>query len=160
VNEYFIKSKEETDSSVARKGEHTTVDELCLSCMKGILRERLPSSRFITVDVEEIDLSLTINSELLNLDNALTYMDPRLALVVELLHFGGFSQDEVAQILDVSPRTIRWNGSKARSWLAKELGPQGSSYKTDARTRTPLVTAQLITFNRRLYEWLLEDTTR
>jgi RNA polymerase sigma-70 factor, ECF subfamily len=60
----------------------------------------------------------------LALDQALTRLaqkDARQAEVVELRYFGGLSEEEIAEIWNVSPRTIRREWSSARAWLFAEL---------------------------------------
>ena len=64
---------------------------------------------------------------LVALDDALTELariDARKAHVVELRFFGGLSVEETAQVLKVSPVTVRRDWSSARVWLYRELiGP-------------------------------------
>lgn len=63
---------------------------------------------------------------LLDLDDALTRLaslDERLALVVEYRFFGGLTESETAEVLDVSPRTVRRDWVKAKAWLFMELYP-------------------------------------
>lgn len=45
----------------------------------------------------------------------------RQARVVELRYFGGLTEEEIATVLDVSPRTVRRDWEFARAWLAREL---------------------------------------
>ncbi len=62
---------------------------------------------------------------LLALDQALTLLaelDPRRHRIVELRFFVGLSLDEIAELLAISPRTIRREWLTARRWLARELG--------------------------------------
>ncbi len=49
-------------------------------------------------------------------------MDERLCQVVELLFFAGLTQEEAAEILGVTDRTIRRDWTMARTWLRAELG--------------------------------------
>lgn len=63
-------------------------------------------------------------AQLLELDLALTRlasMDPDMARVVELRWFGGLEVEEVASVLDLSPRTIARRWTQARAWLSREL---------------------------------------
>ncbi len=53
----------------------------------------------------------------------LTAFDPRQARVVELRVFGGFDVDEVADIIGVSPRTVKRDWRFAKAWLACQLTP-------------------------------------
>jgi RNA polymerase sigma factor (TIGR02999 family) len=62
--------------------------------------------------------------ELLAVDdslNALAKIDPRQARVVELRFFGGLSVEEAADVLGVSPKTIKREWSVAKAWLAADL---------------------------------------
>ena len=46
---------------------------------------------------------------------------PRQAKVVELRYFGGLQEEEIVEILQISPRTVRRDWDFARAWLAAEL---------------------------------------
>ena len=52
----------------------------------------------------------------------LTTRHPRMARVVELRFFGGFSMPEVAEVLDVSVRTVEREWTRARAYLLDSLG--------------------------------------
>ena len=63
--------------------------------------------------------------DLLVLNDVISRLDetsPELGRVVKLCHFVGFSIDEVAEALDVSPRTVNRQWTLARAWLKRELG--------------------------------------
>jgi len=47
---------------------------------------------------------------------------PRLARVVECRFFGGLTEDETAEALGVTSRTVRRDWTKARAWLHRRLG--------------------------------------
>jgi RNA polymerase sigma factor (TIGR02999 family) len=51
----------------------------------------------------------------------LEHRDPRLARVVELRYFGGLSEVEIAQALNLTERTVRRDWEKARLLLAESL---------------------------------------
>ena len=58
------------------------------------------------------------------LDDALaTFAEiaPRQAKVVELRYFGGLQEEEIVEVLKISPRTVRRDWDFARAWLAREL---------------------------------------
>src|SRR5271157_3765211 len=62
--------------------------------------------------------------ELLAVDdslNRLAEIDPRQARVVELRFFGGLSVEEAAEVLGVSPKTIKRDWSVAKAWLYADL---------------------------------------
>ncbi|MCC6623674.1 MAG: sigma-70 family RNA polymerase sigma factor [Deltaproteobacteria bacterium] len=54
----------------------------------------------------------------------LAKLDPRQARLVELRVFGGMTQDEVAEVLGASLRTIEREWRKVRAWLARELAAE------------------------------------
>jgi len=62
--------------------------------------------------------------ELLAVDESLDLLakiDPRQARVVELRFFGGLSVEEAADVLGVSPKTVKREWSVAKAWLAADL---------------------------------------
>jgi len=66
--------------------------------------------------------------ELVALDEALDRLETRserLGKVVELRFFGGLTTRELADVLDVSPRTVERDWTKARLFLHRELHPDG-----------------------------------
>lgn len=68
-------------------------------------------------------------AELVDLDDALSRLaerSARHARVVELRYFAGLSVDQTAEVLGVSPRTVKSDWAMARAWLFSELGPQNS----------------------------------
>jgi len=52
-------------------------------------------------------------------------LSSRQSQVVELRYFGGLNEEEVAEVLKVSPRTVRHDWSLARAWLYRELSVGG-----------------------------------
>jgi RNA polymerase sigma factor (TIGR02999 family) len=46
---------------------------------------------------------------------------PRQSRIVELRFFGGLSEEQVAEVLDVSSRTVKREWAMARAWLHAEL---------------------------------------
>src|SRR5215475_8658882 len=64
------------------------------------------------------------NVDLVALDramNALMQIDPRKVQIVEMRFFGGLSVEETAEVLDVSPITVKRDWRAARAWLYREL---------------------------------------
>ncbi len=64
------------------------------------------------------------SDELLALDEALDRlqeMNERQSLVVTYRFFGGLTQEEIAQVLDVSVPTVRRDWRLARAWLSREM---------------------------------------
>ncbi|HVP12408.1 MAG TPA: ECF-type sigma factor [Phycisphaerae bacterium] len=63
--------------------------------------------------------------DLLDLDQALKHLaalSERQARVVELRYFGGLAEEETAETLGVSRRTVQKDWRLARAWLLRELG--------------------------------------
>jgi RNA polymerase sigma factor (TIGR02999 family) len=66
--------------------------------------------------------------DLLALDralDALAAVDPRKCRVVELRYFGGLSVEETAEVLAVSPDTVKRDWRLAKLWLLRELEGDG-----------------------------------
>jgi len=77
----------------------------------------------VTLD-EGLVVSQESGADLLALDDALeklAILNPRQSRVVELRYFGGLNEEEVAEALNVSPRTVRHDWSLARACLYREL---------------------------------------
>jgi RNA polymerase sigma-70 factor (ECF subfamily) len=53
--------------------------------------------------------------------NTLARLDPRKVQVVEMRFFGGLSVEETAEVLKVSPVTVRRDLRTAKAWLFREL---------------------------------------
>jgi RNA polymerase sigma-70 factor (ECF subfamily) len=53
--------------------------------------------------------------------NALAGIDPRKVRVVEMRFFGGLTVEETAEVLKISPITVRRDWSAAKIWLYREL---------------------------------------
>ena len=64
------------------------------------------------------------SKEIVDLHEALerlAALDARKAQVVELKYFGGLNHDEIAEVVKISPITVRRDWEFARAWLHKEL---------------------------------------
>jgi RNA polymerase sigma factor (TIGR02999 family) len=65
----------------------------------------------------------TTLEEVLALDELLDQLDERQRQVVELRFYGGLREDEIAEVLGVSTRTVQREWVKARAWLYRALYP-------------------------------------
>jgi RNA polymerase sigma factor (TIGR02999 family) len=93
---------------------------------RGALR-RGGDQRPATFEADAIPVE-AIAEEVLGIDRALTRLaslDERLARVVEGRFFGGMTEEELAEALGVTARTVRRDWEKARAFLYREL--QGTS---------------------------------
>ena len=92
-------------------------------------RERLAERRGgglppLTLSTELLDNLPAGEQTILDVHEALEVLaqaDSRLAQVVEMRYFGGYSEQEIAQTLDVTERTVRRDWEKARLILAVAL---------------------------------------
>jgi RNA polymerase sigma-70 factor, ECF subfamily len=80
------------------------------------------------VDLDSVRVgAVDPDAQLVRLDDALSdleRLDPRPAKVVELKYFGGYTDREVAETLDLSVATVRRDWEFARSWLFDQMsGP-------------------------------------
>jgi RNA polymerase sigma-70 factor (ECF subfamily) len=76
------------------------------------------------VMLEEALVSIERAADLVALDDALTalaHFDARKSRVVELRFFGGLAVDETADVLGVSPETVKRDWKLAKAWLRREL---------------------------------------
>lgn len=53
--------------------------------------------------------------------NELASHDARMAQVVEMRYFGGLTETEIAEALEITDRTVRRDWEKARMWLSDAL---------------------------------------
>lgn len=78
---------------------------------------------------EDLAGSTERGADLVALDDALTAMaktDERASRVVELRFFGGLSIEETAEVLKISPETVKRDWNWAKVWLLRELSKETS----------------------------------
>ena len=79
--------------------------------------------------VEEQAVSTEPSADLLALDEALNRLKalhPRQVEIVEMRYFGGLKEEEIAEVLKVSLRTVQQDWRLARLWLYRELKAEAS----------------------------------
>jgi RNA polymerase sigma factor (sigma-70 family) len=62
--------------------------------------------------------------DVIALDDALkslSEMDPRKSQIVEMKFFGGLTTEEVAEVLNVTTRTVEREWRKAKAWLNRAI---------------------------------------
>jgi RNA polymerase sigma factor (TIGR02999 family) len=76
----------------------------------------------------ELDTSLILpqvrGTDVVALDDALTglaKLDEQQCRIVELRFFGGLATDEIAEVLGVSPSTVKRDWNVAKAWLTREM---------------------------------------
>ena len=81
--------------------------------------EMLPHLKQREIDLDQL---LALNEAL----DRLAELDERQARVVELRFFGGLTVEETAEVLKVSPRTVKRDWTLARAWILEALRPGGT----------------------------------
>lgn len=76
---------------------------------------RVESATATTAAVDVLDLERALQR--------LAEFDPAKARLVELRYFGGLSIEEAAEVLEMSPATLKRQWNTARAWLRRELTP-------------------------------------
>ena len=89
---------------VAKRGA-AAISKLCLDKAAGF-----PESG-------EVDL-LLLDDSLKNLEA----LHPQQSRIVELRFFGGLSIEEVAEVLQVSPSTVKRDWAMSKAWLVQQIG--------------------------------------
>jgi RNA polymerase sigma factor (TIGR02999 family) len=75
---------------------------------------------------EGVFASNTRSVDLIALDDALrdlAQLNPEHSQIVELRFFGGMTNEEVAEVLDISERTVKRGWRTARVWLRRTIFP-------------------------------------
>jgi RNA polymerase sigma factor (TIGR02999 family) len=75
----------------------------------------LTLSTQLAVNVDDHETVLKVHEAMEALERA----DPRLAQVAQMRYFGGYSEQEIAETLDIGERTVRRDWEKARLILAE-----------------------------------------
>ena len=132
VNELYLKFVRSGSSFTA--ANRTQFLALAAQNLRQILVDhaRMRSARKrgggVTVTLISTDMPLPVcDQDLLQLDKTLTELealDARAARVVELRFFAGLNEEEVAQNLQVSIKTVQRDWKMARAWLVRHLAPR------------------------------------
>ncbi|MGI8837152.1 MAG: sigma-70 family RNA polymerase sigma factor [Pyrinomonadaceae bacterium] len=67
---------------------------------------------------DDRDLNLTVLDETLT---RLETFDPQQSRIIELRFFGGLTIEEVAEVIGISPATVKREWRTAKAWLYKEI---------------------------------------
>jgi RNA polymerase sigma factor (TIGR02999 family) len=66
----------------------------------------------------ELDLNVMALDEAMK---TLAAIDPQQSRIVELRYFGGLSIEETAEVLKISPATVKRDWNLAKAWLYREI---------------------------------------
>lgn len=86
---------------------------------RGGAEENLPLDEAFCVAAESRDVNLL---ELDTALNELSELDKRQAQIIELRYFSGLTIKETAEVLNISPSTVKREWTMAKAWLRSELG--------------------------------------
>jgi RNA polymerase sigma factor (TIGR02999 family) len=109
-----------------RAMRHVLIDH----ARRRLAEKRGAGARRVTLD-DGVEGGESSPEELLGLFDAierLGLIDPRLRQVVEYRYLAGFTEEETAQVLSVTTRTVQRDWVKARAWLYRQLyAPEAAS---------------------------------
>src|SRR5216117_2086754 len=129
VNEAYLCLADQTNPRWQNRGHFFAV---AARAMRRILVSYARSQRSqkrgggaVKMELDEAALvSPEESKEIIDLHEALerlSTLDSRKAQVVELKYFGGLNYDEMAEVLKISPMTVRRDWRFAKAWLYAEL---------------------------------------
>jgi RNA polymerase sigma factor (TIGR02999 family) len=79
--------------------------------------QRVDLTDALAISRERLDEILSINEALVRLAE----FDERRCRVVELRFFGEMTEEEIAEVLQIAPRTVKRDWNLAKAWLHAEL---------------------------------------
>ncbi len=129
VNEAYLRLADQTNPRWQNRAHFFAVAaramrQILVSYARG-QRSQKRGGGALKVELDEVAVvSPEESKEIVDLHEALERLgtlDSRKAQVVELKYFGGLNYDEMAEVLKISPVTVRRDWEFARAWLHTEL---------------------------------------
>lgn len=123
VHEAYFKLTNQRSVDWQNRGQFFAI---AAQAMRRILIDAARSRKSLKRGVEKVPLddaptvSVEVDKHLLDLDQALNELatfDPDQSRIVELRYFGGLTIEETAEVMKVSPATIKREWAVARAWL-------------------------------------------
>jgi RNA polymerase sigma factor (TIGR02999 family) len=129
VHEAFLRMIDQTqarwqDRAHFYKASAQIMRHILVDHARARLRQKRGAGATMLVINEAIDIPEQRSFDVVALDDALeglAKLDPQQSRIVELRFFAGFSIDETAQALGISPRTVERDWVTARAWLLREI---------------------------------------
>ena len=126
VHETYMKL---SNRAVLRAGDRAHLLAIAARAMRQVLvddaRRRSAAKRGgefeCTTFDDRVRLADVGADDMLALNDALDELEPRQRQIVECRFFGGMEEEEIAESLGVSARTVRRDWVKARAWLYRAL---------------------------------------
>lgn len=84
---------------------------------RGGMQEKVTLEETLIISSQNTDHIIKLNEAMLQLAN----LDARKSRVVELKYFGGLTNEEIAEVLKISPETVKRDWRFSRTWLLREL---------------------------------------
>ncbi|HEV3316325.1 MAG TPA: sigma-70 family RNA polymerase sigma factor [Candidatus Angelobacter sp.] len=92
---------------------------------RGGMGDKLCLDAIVTLPLDcDLMVQQQYYSQLIMLDDSLSRLeelDPQQCRVVELRFFGGLTEEEISEVLEISVRTVRRDWRAARAWLYREI---------------------------------------
>lgn len=132
VHEAFLKLRQSDgrpiqNSNHFRRLSYLAIRQLIVDHARSKLTHKRGSGRRADSLEEELVASNTADEEtVLRVDEALQRLEaanPRQAEVVIARFFGGYTAEEIADLLETSVRTVQRDWERARAWLLVDLEP-------------------------------------
>jgi RNA polymerase sigma-70 factor (ECF subfamily) len=123
VHEAYFKLTDQRSVDWQNRGQFFAI---AAQAMRRILIDAARSRKSLKRDVEKVPLddaptiSVEVDKHLLDLDRALNELaefDPDQSRIVELRYFGGLTIEETAEVIKISPATVKREWAIARAWL-------------------------------------------
>lgn len=123
VHEAYFKLTNQRSVDWENRGQFFAI---AAQAMRRILIDAARSRQASKRDAEKLALDdapsipVAVDRQLLDLDEALRELaafDPDQARLVELRYFGGLTIEETAEVMKVSPATVKREWAAARAWL-------------------------------------------
>ncbi|RFF27659.1 sigma-70 family RNA polymerase sigma factor [Wenzhouxiangella sp. 15181] len=130
VHEAFLKLRNSADQNIRNRMHLKRLSSLAIrQLIVDHARSKLAAKRGsgqtpLSLNEELADSGNGSEETVLMIDEALARLEeanPRLAEVVIARFFGGQTADEIAEMLDISVRTVQRDWERARAWLLVEM---------------------------------------
>lgn len=129
VHEVYLKFFNQKEVKLVNRAHFFSI---AASCMRQILvdhaRKKLTEKRGQGAPHQTyIDELIGVEQEahqIVNINNCLKRLgelNERLVTIVEMRYFGEMNIEEIASVINLSPRTVKRDWAKAKGWLYKEL---------------------------------------
>lgn len=129
VHEAYLKLIDQTDARWQNRAHFFAIAAQAMrrilidSARKHVAEKRGGGGEKLSL-AEVASISLEPNNNLLALDealNGLAEIDPQQSRIIELRYFGGLTIEETAEVMKLSPATIKREWAMARAWLHQAL---------------------------------------